>query len=200
MKVSSEMLSLHQPRLSKEDLVPKKGMHHSNPGIDQLLFTVFDDYAQEYGEFFQEAVTEFDEKLDTLKREIYYNNMTDKNTQSGTQANVTMMTDRDGCPSQIDAVTKTDNGAIQIDSQLEDKIFPSLAALRSMGVYDFKPSFKHKIEYANKIANIYNDPKLEVVSPRIHSNLHNGNPTSIDLSIKLQPKKLQKSKKKGLIR
>lgn len=42
--------------------------------------------------------------------------MTDKNTQSGTQANVTMMTDRDGCQSQIDTITKTDNGAIKIDS------------------------------------------------------------------------------------
>lgn len=34
LKGSIEMLSLNQPRLSKEDLVPKKGAHHSNPGID----------------------------------------------------------------------------------------------------------------------------------------------------------------------
>ena len=39
-------------KVTKEDLIPRKLQHHRNGGIDKLLFTVFDSYAQEYGEYF----------------------------------------------------------------------------------------------------------------------------------------------------
>lgn len=32
-----------------------------------------------------------------------------------------------------------------MEQEIEDKKFPSIAVLREMGVYNFKPSFKHKI-------------------------------------------------------
>ena len=71
-------------------------------------------------------MAEFEEKLDALKKDIIYSNMTDKNATTGTNANVTMLTGI-GDVSQLDQTTRyTENGGYQLVSELEDKIFPSL--------------------------------------------------------------------------
>lgn len=82
-------LVIQKDRASKSDLVPKKNKNHHLDGIDKYLCTVFDNYAQEYGEFFQDEVTRLEERVEQIKREIHLSTM-EKNPH--TSMNVTMMT------------------------------------------------------------------------------------------------------------
>lgn len=84
--------ALQYNRLTVDNLAPPKNSNHKNDGIDQFLFTVFDSYAKEYSIYHQKIMAEFEEKLDALKKDIIYSNMTDKNATTGTNANVTMLT------------------------------------------------------------------------------------------------------------
>lgn len=42
----------HLRKPTEDDLVPGKNQYHKLDGIDNLLSTVLDEYAKEYGEFF----------------------------------------------------------------------------------------------------------------------------------------------------
>jgi len=61
--------ALQLQRLTKRDLVPPN-KHHKLRSLDDFLNSKFDHYAKEYGEFFQKEITRFEEKLESLKREI----------------------------------------------------------------------------------------------------------------------------------
>ena len=56
-------------------------------GIKLFLNTVFDDYAKEYGEFFQDQIRAFDVQFESLKREIYLNQLAEKGSQGATTQN-----------------------------------------------------------------------------------------------------------------
>ena len=60
-------------RTTAADLVPSKNKNHRIASINQFLNSVFDNYAREYGEFFQDQVKMFDEQFESIKREIYLN-------------------------------------------------------------------------------------------------------------------------------
>ena len=45
--------------------------------------------------------------------------------------------------------------------------FPSVQALRKMGVKNFKPSVHHLVSKMNNISNICNNPMLDGVTPRV---------------------------------
>ena len=60
-------------RTTAADLVPSKNKNHRIASINQFLNSVFDNYAREYGEFFQDQVKMFDEQFEGIKREIYLN-------------------------------------------------------------------------------------------------------------------------------
>jgi hypothetical protein len=54
LKVVEKFMPAAINKLSKEDLVPPNKIHHSLPGIDLYLRNVFDFYAKQYGEYFQD--------------------------------------------------------------------------------------------------------------------------------------------------
>ena len=57
-------------RPTSDDLVPGKNKYHKLGGLDVYLWTIFDDYALEYGKYFQDRLKEFEEQFTTLKRDI----------------------------------------------------------------------------------------------------------------------------------
>ena len=57
-------------KVTKKDLLPKKNRSHKMGGIDAFLSTVYDEYALEYGEYFQESLREFESKLERLSNAI----------------------------------------------------------------------------------------------------------------------------------
>lgn len=71
--------------MTKRDLVPAN-KHHKLRSLDDFLNSRFDHYAREYGEFFQKEITRFEEKLESLKREIQLNSLAEKRTQSSSHA------------------------------------------------------------------------------------------------------------------
>ena len=76
--------------------MPTNSNHHHMIGINNFLNNAFDEYAREYGEFFQEAISAFDTKIDTMKREIYLTTLAEKGPQGGATTqnhNATLMTE-----------------------------------------------------------------------------------------------------------
>lgn len=58
----------HLRKPTEDDLVPGKNQYHKLDGIDNLLSTVLDEYAKEYGEFFQDKIKDFDSGVLEIKR------------------------------------------------------------------------------------------------------------------------------------
>ena len=143
LKVVEKFMPAAINKLSKEDLVPPNKIHHSLPGIDLYLRNVFDFYAKQYGEYFQDQVSQFDEKLELAKREIQLISK-EKNMQNS--MNVTILTAVGTTSSeQKDEVYNKFDAEKRLEKEFEMKKFPSLAALKLMGVKNFKPSIKHQI-------------------------------------------------------
>ena len=122
--------------------------------------TVFDDYAREYGEFFQDQVKMFDEQFESIKREIYLNSLADRQSQGATGQNqTTFMTEHPDLQSNrnnLGSGTGTfssrvenyshingDKSKERFQNDVSCKKFPSLAALRDMGIDNFRPSVEY---------------------------------------------------------
>ena len=58
----------HLRKPTEDDLVPNKNRYHKIDGIDDFMWTVLDEYAREYGEFFQQKIKEFDSGVLEIKR------------------------------------------------------------------------------------------------------------------------------------
>ena len=54
--------------------------------LNEFISNRFDFYAREYGEFFQQEITKFEDKLDALRREIQLNSLAEKRTQGSSSA------------------------------------------------------------------------------------------------------------------
>ena len=67
-------------RVTKANLVPQNNTYHKDNGVNEFINNKFDQYAREYGEFFQIEITKFEEKLEALMREIKLNTLAEKRT------------------------------------------------------------------------------------------------------------------------
>ena len=55
---------------SPAHLVPPDNMYHKIPSMSRFVESNADEYAREYGEYFQNEYKQFEKSLDTLKKEI----------------------------------------------------------------------------------------------------------------------------------
>ena len=62
-KKAISLANLPANRPTSDDLVPKKNQYHKLGGLDVFLWTIFDEYALEYGEYFQQRVKDFEEQF-----------------------------------------------------------------------------------------------------------------------------------------
>lgn len=69
-KKAISLANLPANRPTSDDLVPGKNKYHKLGGLDVYLWTIFDDYALEYGKYFQDRLKEFEEQFNLLKRDI----------------------------------------------------------------------------------------------------------------------------------
>ena len=54
-----------------------------------------------------------------------------------------------------------------LEDRIEQKNFPSLGILRTMGVKNFKPTLNHKIQSTTRVFNITQAPNLDEVTSRV---------------------------------
>ena len=58
---------------SPAQLVPSSTMYHKLPSMSRFVESNADEYAREYGEYFQEEFKKFEKNLECLKKEIQMN-------------------------------------------------------------------------------------------------------------------------------
>ena len=66
--------------MTKKDLVAPNNQYHKSTSLNEFISNRFDFFAREYGSFFQDEITHFEEKLDALKREIQLSTLAEKRT------------------------------------------------------------------------------------------------------------------------
>lgn len=179
---------------TKRDLVPEHNEHHELKFLNQFMENKFDHYTHEYSDFFQIEISQFEKKFEMLKREIQLNLLSEKRTLGSSSMNVNAGGDSGG-PGESLKGNQGSNELNQkeLDAQekaLESKKFPSLAYLRKMGVDNFQPSIRHKVQSGHKVFNILNDPMIANVSPRIECNWKGGGPPKLNRTY-LAARKLQ---------
>jgi hypothetical protein len=74
---------------------------------------------------------------------------------------------------------------------LESRKFPSVAYLRQMGIINFKPTFRHKVQIGHKIFNIMDDPRIALVSSRVKCRWDCGGPPRFDRNMAKNLKDLE---------
>ena len=144
-------------KVTKDDLIPEGKRKHEFAYIDEYLDTVFDNYARAYGKFFKTEIKKFEKKLETLKTEIM-KQIADKKKRGGTGNNLnkSFTTQKSG-QSGLGGLYEGDNSKTDIkrlQRDLENDNFPSLNALRAMGVNNFRPSCKYQTHVSSKYVRI----------------------------------------------
>ena len=95
----------------------------------------------------------FDEQFESIKREIYLNSLADRQSQGATGQNqTTIMTEHPDLGSGTGTFSSRvenyshingDKSKERFQNDVSCKKFPSLAALRDMGIENFRPSVEY---------------------------------------------------------